>query len=391
MTPHDTTQFPTKGSHLMDDDFTARGALDELIDAYESLAPRGPSAGPVIGVVGQDVPIELIEASGARPLRLRGNPGWDRAAAEHYLGTGLDPATTSIFAGILAGRFGALDAIAVSSDCDASQRLFYALREMRRVEPEAGIPPAHLVDMLHLPRESTARYNLVRLEEFVTQLRAWTGAPLDDASIRAAIVANNRVRQLQRHSMQLRHEKPSRLTGVESLALLGARTRMDREDYAALLERLLEVAGELPTHGGVRVFLTGSSHDSTDVYSLLEGAGAIVVGEDHDWGELPTERDLADESLRGIAVHYRDNGPTPQRAMIASRAAHTAAAAAAAGAEVVLAYSRLKDEAPLWDVPLQRATSPVRFETVLRQPYGQVNPDAVAALLAATDRQENAS
>lgn len=371
---------------------TAQHVLSTLIEAYEGPASGAPADGPVFGFVGQDVPVELIEAAGVRPLRLRGNPGWDRTDAERYLGTGVDPAITSILAGILSGAFGKLDAIIISSDCDASQRLFYVLREMRRVEPMAGIPRVHLVDVLHLPRESTTRYNRVRIQEFIDRLREWTQAPIGDEAVSNAIAEGNKVRELQRQVMSLRHENPSRLTGTESLAVMGARTRMPRDHYTTLLQQLLTSAHGLPKHDGVRVFLTGSNHDSAVVYQELEQKGVVVVSEDHDWGELSITRDIAGDTLADLVLRYRDNGPTPQRATVAERAAHTAATAAATQADVVLSYSRLKDEAPLWDVPMQRAESPVRFATILRQPYGEVDSEAVAKVLAsAGDKWEDVS
>jgi hypothetical protein len=138
-----------------------QGRAPSLRDAYEDragVARRWRGAGrPVVGYVGADVPVELVTAAGALPVRLAGNPARDRSLADRYL----DPASRSILAGLLAGEQ-ELDLLLVSNDCEGSLRLFYAIREMRRLGREPGLPRTHLVDVLHLPHRTTMRYNRVR-------------------------------------------------------------------------------------------------------------------------------------------------------------------------------------------------------------------------------------
>lgn len=360
--------------------------LQTLTSAYLQDAPYGTVTRPVVGMVGQDVPVELIWAAGARHLRLRGNPQWDRSEAEFYLGRGVDAATTSLFAGILNGVFGPLDAIVVSSDCDASQRLYYAMREMRRVAAGPTLPPIYLVDMLHLPRNSTARYNRARLGQFVGVLQDWFGVTLTTERISGAIGLSRRILEAQRRFTGLRLEDPTRVSGEQALAVYGAGSRMEPEGYLEALEGLLAAAEVLPGHPGRRIFLTGSSHDRPDVYNLIESAGSVIVGEDHDHGQLSTERPLPDpgtgDPLDILALAYRDNGPTPQRASIPNRAAHTARAARLAGAELVLSYIRNQDEAPLWDFAAQRGLIQVPTAVLRGQPYGSLLPEALAHALS---------
>jgi benzoyl-CoA reductase/2-hydroxyglutaryl-CoA dehydratase subunit BcrC/BadD/HgdB len=330
-----------------------------------------------VGYVGADVPVELITAAGLRPLRLTGKPGRDSALGDRYLGRGVDPVARSILTRILTDDYGPLEAIVVSRDCEASLRLFYALRELHRVEPALGLPPVRLVDVLHLPHHTTTRY----VHSKVAQLREWLGRwrTVGDDDLAAAITAHDTLRRSLGRLAALR--RANRLSGTRFLETVAATTRGPVTEAIALVDRLL--AEDLPEVEGTRLFLTGSSHDHPAVYETLERNGFLVVGEDHDWGELLFARTCAAPTELALAERYQHNGPAAPRASIRQRAAHTAAAARASGAEVLFSYARVHDDAPPWDFPEQRAATGLRAVLAERQPYGELTPEALAALVPA--------
>ncbi|MGK3204351.1 2-hydroxyacyl-CoA dehydratase [Amycolatopsis sp. MEPSY49] len=330
-----------------------------------------------VGYVGADVPVELITAAGLSPLRLTGKPGEDSALGERYLGRGVDPVARSVLTRILTGDYGPLEAIVVSRDCEASLRLFYALRELHRVEPAPGLPPVRLVDVLHLPHHTTTRY----VHAKIAQLREWLGQwrPIGDDDLASAIIAHDTLRRSLGRVAALR--RANRLSGTRFLEVVAATTALPVTDAIALVDRLL--VEDLPEVEGVRLFLTGSSHDSPGVYETLERNGFLVVGEDHDWGELLFARTCAAPTELALAERYQHNGPTAPRASIRQRAAHTAAAARACGAGILFSYARLHDDAPPWDFPEQRAETGLPAVLAERQPYGELTPEALAALVPA--------
>ncbi|MFG1642712.1 2-hydroxyacyl-CoA dehydratase [Amycolatopsis sp. NPDC049252] len=331
---------------------------------------------PTVGYVGADVPVELITAAGLRPLRLAGKPGEDSTLGDGYLGRGVDPVARSILTRILAGGYGPLEAIVVSRDCEASLRLFYALRELHRVEPELRLPPVRLVDVLHLPHHTTTRY----VHAKIAQLREWLGRwrPISDDDLAAAITAHDTLRRSLTRVAGLR--RANRVSGTRFLEVVAATTRLPVTAATALADGVTADPSEA---GGVRLFLTGSSHDDPAVYETLERNGFLVAGEDHDWGELLFARTCAAPTELALAERYQYNGPSAPRASIRQRAAHTAAAARACGAEVLLSYARVHDDAPPWDFPEQRAATGLRAVLAERQPYGELTPEALAALLPA--------
>ncbi|MGW5739802.1 2-hydroxyacyl-CoA dehydratase [Amycolatopsis sp. NPDC003861] len=329
-----------------------------------------------MGYVGADVPVELITAAGLRPLRLTGKPGRESTLGDRYLGRGVDPVARSVLTRILTGDYGPLEAIVVSRDCEASLRLFYALRELHRIEPALGLPPVRLVDVLHLPHHTTTRY----VHAKIAQLRAWLGRwrPIGDDDLAEAITAHDTLRRSLGRLAALR--RANRLSGTRFLETVAATTAVPVTDAIALVDRVPADPREVD---GVRLFLTGSSHDGAGVYETLERNGFLVAGEDHDWGELLFARTCAAPTELALAERYQYNGPSAPRASIRQRAAHTAAAARACGAEVLFSYVRVHDDAPPWDFPEQRAATGLPAILAERQPYGELTAEALAALAPA--------
>lgn len=333
-----------------------------------------------LGTVGRDVPLEVLDAAGARVVRLRGRAGTDLAPADAYLGTGVDPAVRALLAGLLESGFAGLDGIVVGSDTDASRRLYYLLRELRRVDPAAGVPPVHLVDVLHLPRETSRRYTLAKVRELRTVVESWTGTTITDDALRDAAARRDAARLAARDLLAHRRSDPARLSGARFLDALLAGDTLDPDAHAALL-RAVEPGDPLP---GRRVLLTGSGHDDSRVTAAIEAAGAVVVADDHPDGELGLES-LAGaggaDPLAAIAARWHADGPTPQRASTPLRAAATAARARAAGAELIVAYVRERDDAPLWEATAQSRAAGIPVVLLTRQRYGEVDIPALEEAL----------
>ena len=355
-------------------------ALDALRSAYASDEFIEPAGRPVIGYVGRDTPVELLTAAGAEPLRLRAPHGLDTARADELLGNGVDPAIRGILAGILAGSYGELAALVVSSDCDASQRLFYVLRELKRRGVAPDVAPVWLIDILHSRSASVAAYNETRLAEAIAFLDGAGTHVVTPDRLAGAIGRHAAVRSLLRDVLQLRRETPARLSGADALAVIGASTRLPLDEAERMLHALLDEAPGLAPLSGIRVYMSGSAHDSSEVYQAIESRGAVVVGEDHEWGEIAADHDASGSRLDDLAVFYRDNGPSSQRASIAARAAYAASGARRAQADVVVTYAREKDDAPLWDASTVVSAMALPSYRLTEQAYRRIDDDAIAGL-----------
>jgi benzoyl-CoA reductase/2-hydroxyglutaryl-CoA dehydratase subunit BcrC/BadD/HgdB len=318
-------------------------ALETLVARYEAPVSGG------VGYVGADIPRELVEGAGLSPVRLRGTGPAD-PLAESILGSRVDPPIRRILAALLRGEL-PIDFLLLGHDSDSSVRLHDALR---RLSPH-DLPELWFVDLLHLPTETTGAYNVGRLRELVAVLERWSGQPVTDESLRAAIREANRTRTLLAQLAALRRDSPPRLSGTDALAVIGATTMLPAAESNAQLEQLL--AGDCPAVPAVRrVYVTGSSHDTLDLYRAIESDGSVIVGEDHDWGEA-LAGGLVDEHgdpLAAIAARYRSGSATAIRHETTARAGHVAREAVAARADVVVSWIRTGDDALGWGLPALR-------------------------------------
>ncbi|MGY1812324.1 2-hydroxyacyl-CoA dehydratase [Blastococcus sp. SYSU D00820] len=358
-------------------------AVDRLAQEYAARPERAralAAAGrPVVGIVGADVPAELVAAAGAVGYRLHGSPDRVSAEARAVLGAALDPVAHSVLTRLLDGELAFLTGLVVSRDSQASLQLFYALRELRRLEPARDLPPVVLLDLLHLPTAHTARYDEERLAQLAGVLAGWTGTAPSPGRLAAAAAEAGRVRDLLRRVSALRREAAPRGTGTTALHAVGVAGALPAGEAAALLEAVLDEADELPA--GRRVFLTGSGQDTDELYRALEEElGCLVVGEDADWGDLALPPDPAGADLGALATAYRDRGPAAPTASIPARAAATAQRVRDSGAELLLAVVREHDEAPAWDFPAQAAAAGVPAALLARQPYRTAADDLRAAV-----------
>ena len=111
---------------------TASAPIHELLAdplAAARTAARGGSR--VIGYVGNDIPVALILAADALPVRLRGLAG-PTPRADRFLESSFTPDTRSIAEQWLAGDLDFLDAVVFARSDDAGQRLYYYVCELQR-------------------------------------------------------------------------------------------------------------------------------------------------------------------------------------------------------------------------------------------------------------------
>jgi len=137
-----------------------------------ALAASDPSVGiaeaarlglPVIRTLGVDAPVELIVAAGAVPVRVAGDPSQDTPNADRIMGeASVGPRGRRLLEQLLG-----IDDPVVITQADAAQpQLFAALRELGRLG-ETVPEHVHFLDLLHLPRASSRKYNEKRIARFI--------------------------------------------------------------------------------------------------------------------------------------------------------------------------------------------------------------------------------
>lgn len=328
-------------------------------DGGAALAARCRASGrKPVGVLGDRVPEELILAAGMVPVRLRAEYGDRPSPTDGILEYSFSPAAKSWFDDLVSGAAPVRpDALVLCDSEDVNNRLYYYLRELRRTEPERGIPQVYLLDLLFTRGEKYRRWNERACRRFAAALESWGGNPITEDALRDATARTNRRRRAVRALGALRTDDAPRLTGCEMLTALIASAFLEIDAYTELARRLAQEAACWPVVPGRRLYYSGSAQTDTAVYEALERAGAVVVGEDHGWGESRFAVDVPEtgEPMAALA-DWTLSGPVPaQKGLVGDAVSELTRAVRRTRAEAVAFFSWQYEEAASWNVPSQKA------------------------------------
>lgn len=287
----------TPAASSSDASFSASKWFERMIPNCLEYARREHAAGrPVVGIMCEFTPREIIIAGGGVPVCLCGGSAETIADAEVELPANLCPLIKSTYGYDLARSNPFLEManlIVAETTCDGKKKMFELMGERR------------LMHLLELPQKSAdadaLRHWRGELEKLIDTLnRRWSVA-IDDAKLIRAIRLMNRERRLRRSLAELMAADNPPLTGRQLLMLRSSISGVpaDFEQYeSALAELAARTAADTPPRP--RVLLTGVPipHGAERVVDLIENAGALVVAAENCTGLKPILDDV-DEQLAG--------------------------------------------------------------------------------------------
>lgn len=336
-------------------------AFAALYDVYENrenyLLEWKEQGRKVVGELGADVPDEIIIAAGMLPVRVYADPNIDLKYTDIYLERAFEPNIRAAFEKIVDGTYGKLfDYLVVSHTSDFELRMWLYLREMRRSEHEMILPPVEFVDWLWARRRLYQEENEKVVARFRKVVEKWIAHPIPDADIQDAARVCNEDRVALRQIAALRRAEKPRINGSEALVIIGSSFFMERSAHAKLAQQVALDAQGWPQIDGPRVFVTGTAQESTDLYDLIEAAGCVVVGEDHNWGDRSYDRDTRTDinPIRAIVDRYMLRDLSTYKASVAERTEALGNSAVKAAADGVVFYLHEHDESASWDYPEQK-------------------------------------
>lgn len=322
-------------------------AMNDPVAAILQSPARAPGDGG-LGFVGPDVPIDLLLASGRDFGHLPWDAGGPTPFADEWLESSFPGWSRSILQQWHAGAFDGLHAVVFSRTDDASQRLYYYVRELRRRGLLAG-PRALILDLALVPRDSSLDHSASMVESLAREL------DIDDAALRAGIMRADALRgRLQRLQQQRAGDGPF----FERLARAMLWSDPTRWIHA--------VAVPAPGHAP-RVLLAGSIPPDDRLHAAVEAAGASVVAETHvhALGRLGAplvamETDAARHVARQLVATASGPRAFLDRAQWIVNHAHEARA------DAVILWLTREDEGLAWHVPaMRRALAAARLPTLV--------------------------
>ena len=333
----------------------------KLYEVYQdrdaAAAAYKKAGGKVVAKLGFDVPDELVLAAGMMPVQVYADPDKELVYTSKMLEFAFDPIVRKQFEKLVDGTYkDQADFLAVSNSTDVIIRVFLYLREIHRALPEMKVPPVYFIDWLFTRNRMHQERNELTIKLFMQQLEEWSGKKLDGEDIKKAAQLCNENRAALRKIAALRRGDEVRISGTEALVIIGAGFFMDKAEHTALVEKVAEAAASWPVLKGPRVFVTGSVHEDLAVYSMIEEAGAVIVSEDHDWGDRSYDRDynMNYSPVRAVVDRYMLRSFSSKKAFVSQRVDALNKSVADSKANAVIFYTNIYEEAASWDYPSQK-------------------------------------
>jgi benzoyl-CoA reductase/2-hydroxyglutaryl-CoA dehydratase subunit BcrC/BadD/HgdB len=270
--------------------------FDDMIEhCLDHVRERQKSGAPVVGIMCEFTPRELILAAGAVPVCLCGGSASTIPAAEQHLPTNLCPLIKSTFGYCVTGKNPFLecaDLVVAETTCDGKKKMF---------ELMAVHKPMHV---LELPQKSDDPDSFLHWTQELRKLRTFLedrlGAHITDDKLREAIRLMNRERGLRRGLAEVMQRDPPPLTGRQLLGLgsLISGIEADLEQYDRALAVYASDVKTDPTAPRPRVLLTGVPvvHGAERIVDLIENSGAVVVCMENCTGLKPLLDDVAPDA-----------------------------------------------------------------------------------------------
>ena len=300
---------------------------------YEYAKAEKAAGRPLVGILCEYTPRELIMAAGAVPVCLCGGSAKTIPAAEQHLPANLCPLIKSTYGYHLLRSNPFLemaDLVVGETTCDGKKKMYELMAETR---------PMHVLELPHKSGDSEALEYWVReLEEFRDFLSNRFSTEVTDERIRESIRALNRERAMRRELAALMKSDCPPLTGRQLLDckssiwampaalrqyelvieafrgknLSQSKISEDRSGSKSPHHSPLPTAGAVPgegTIGNVRVQMTGVPmvHGAERVIDIVENCGGVVVAMENCTGLKPLMDDVeenAADPLRALAEKY---------------------------------------------------------------------------------------
>jgi benzoyl-CoA reductase/2-hydroxyglutaryl-CoA dehydratase subunit BcrC/BadD/HgdB len=281
--------------------------IDHCYDFAESARAKGR---PIVGIMCEFTPREVILAAGAIPVCLCGGSAETIPAAEQCLPANLCPLIKSTFGYHVTGRNPFLnwaDLVVAETTCDGKKKMFELL---------GAAKPLYVVELPQKAEDPDAfEHWVLEIRKLAQHLETRFGVSITETALGEAIQLMNRERRLRRQLADLMTVDPPPLTGRQLLAFKSiiSGIEADLQQYEHALEGYARgTAGSklTPPQSKVRVLLTGVPlvHGAERVLELIENCGAVVVCLENCTGLKPIleDVDLHDEPdpIRAIAKKY---------------------------------------------------------------------------------------
>jgi len=305
----------------------------------------------VIGWTCTYTPEEIIYAAEALPIMVLGDLGGTKLA-DAYLPSNSCSFARSCFNAALRGDYDYLDGFVESNSCDNRGKIFDMWTHYTK------IPNIYFINTPHTNTEKTHEFFYEEVVKFKEWLENTFNISVSDQALKKAIEVYNTNRLLLKKVYDLRMKDPPLISGAEALEISLSSTVTPKEEHNKLLNQLLnEISNRSNTpKKGVRLLVTGSVMDNTELIKIIEAVGGSVVADDwctgsrYFWNLV----DLGGDPLRAIARRYLDKIPSSFMYHYEERFKHAVEMAKRYDVEAAIVFVLKFCDTHMFDAPLLR-------------------------------------
>jgi benzoyl-CoA reductase subunit C len=261
----------------------------------------------ITGYFSNYIPEEIIAVAGFYPLRIIGF--FDNSKSSHRsLFNPVCSFVRNIFLAACSGEFSFLRNIVFPNSCDSLK----VLRQMW--EYEIKKPKAYTLLHPINTDSGSVQYFARQIKAFAGEMKRESGADFTDAELKKTIDKYNQTRSLLRRLYDIRKNNTF-LTGSDAVALMTAGLIMDRDEYNAMLSRIID-DGLQSSHGNKnlkRIMIMGPLMDNYMLLNRIEQLGAVIVDDDITNGSRYCSQDVETRGdlYANLAKRYLSAGPSP--------------------------------------------------------------------------------
>ncbi|MCP4710611.1 MAG: 2-hydroxyacyl-CoA dehydratase [Planctomycetes bacterium] len=277
--------------------------IQNCLGYAESARDQGK---PIVGIMCEYTPRELILAAGGVPVCLCGGSVDTIPAAEEELPANLCPLIKSTYGyhTLKENPFLEMsDLIVAETTCDGKKKMYELMAQTR---------PMYVLELPQKPDDTDAfDHWLKELHKLKDELKQRFEVQISDDCLRKSISVMNRERALRRKLASFMEADAPPLTGRQLLELKSSISGIaaDFDQYQNAIEMLEKKKPDCTLKNRVRVMMTGvpMAHGSERVLDIIEDHGGLVVAMDNCTGLKPILEDVdeqADDPIKAIAKKY---------------------------------------------------------------------------------------
>ena len=230
--------------------------------------------GKVLGYACVATPVEIIEAAGILPYRIKAFGHPDTEMGDAYLARFNCRFCRSCLQLGLDGTYDFLDGMIETNGCDHLRGMFENWQYVKNYDF------FHYLRVPHFMREDSLDYFAEELELMRRDISEHFEVEISDEGLRRAIDAQDRVQARLKQLYALREKAPPAVTGAEVMQVICTGSSMLGEDFVKFLDEYLAEKRDasVPAYKA-RIIIMGSATDEVGLIADIEDAGALIAAD----------------------------------------------------------------------------------------------------------------